>query len=98
MKTREPLARLLRAAAGAPRSAADTGSFALEARVMAAWRGARRGGTGETYVVWLRRATICACLLALMSLVWNYGGLAGPGPAGDELAVADAAMRVGVEP
>ena len=98
MKMRDPLERLLRAAARSPRNTADERSFALEARVMAAWRGARRAGTGETYVVWLRRATICACVLALMTLAWNYQELAGAKPPGDELAVADAAMRVGVEP
>ncbi len=98
MKTKDPLERLLQAAARAPKGAADTASFALEARVMATWRGARRAGNGETFVVWLRRATICACLLALMTLVWNYHELTGAAKPGDELAVADAAMRVGVEP
>ena len=98
MKTKDPLERLLRAAARAPRGAADTTSFAVEARVMAAWRGTRRAGSGDTYLVWLRRATICACVLALMTLAFNYREFTGPGKSGDELAVADAAMRVGVEP
>ena len=49
-------------------------------------------------MVWLRRATIFACALALMTLALNYRELTGPGPTGDELAVADAAMSVGVEP
>ena len=99
MKTnQDPLDRLFRAAARAPGPAPENASFALEAKVMGAWRSAAQSSNGDAFVVWLRRAAICACLLAVMSLAWNYGEPARNQGDGDELAVADAAMRVGVEP
>jgi hypothetical protein len=98
MNTKDPLERLMRSAARAPRAAADQGSFALEARVMAAWRSAAKSGSGEGFVIWLRRATVGAFFITLMTLAWNFHDLAERGRGGDELAVADAAMRVGVEP
>jgi hypothetical protein len=91
----DQLNRLFKSAAAAPRNESGAARFALEARVLADWRGTR-GESGDMLLLWLRRATICAAVLALASLAWNYHDL--PSRGGDELAVADAAMRTGVEP
>ncbi len=94
----DPLARLLKSAARAPKAETGAARFALEARVLAGWRAAARTGNGDYLVAWFRRAAICACVLALVSLAWNYRVLAGSQNGGDELAVADATMKTGVEP
>jgi hypothetical protein len=93
----DPLDRLLKSAARAPRPETGAARFALEARVLGNWRAAQTDNT-DFLLAWLRRAAICACVLALVSLAWNYGALAGNRARGDELAVADATMRTGVEP
>jgi hypothetical protein len=91
----EQLNRLFKAAAQARPAESGAARFALEARVLADWRGTR-GDNGGVLLLWLRRAAICAGILALASLAWNYQTFTRAG--GDELAVADAAMRTGVEP
>jgi hypothetical protein len=92
----EQLDRLMKAAAGAPRTETGAALFALEARVLADWRMAGRGENGEALLAWLRRAAIAACLLALVSLAWDFNHLRNN--TGDELAAADSAMRMGIEP
>ncbi len=91
-----PLDRLLRAAAQAAPRAAGEPSFALESRVLANWQPAAQAGDLETLVLWLRRATIAACLVAFITIAWNFNS-----PrlgASAELAAADSAMSMGVEP
>ncbi len=95
---RDALDRLLRSASQAPARPAGEASFALEARVMSSWRSTAQGGSRELFVVWLRRAAICAGTLAVASLAWNFSEQSSFRTQGDELAVADAAMRVGVDP
>jgi hypothetical protein len=94
----DPLDRLLKSAARAPRPETGAARFALEARVLGGWRAAAPADSGDYLVAWLRRAALCACVLALVSLAWNLGAQAGSRSHGDELAVADATMRTGVEP
>jgi hypothetical protein len=94
----DPLDRLLKSAARAPRAETGAARFALEARVLGGWRAMAQTDNSDFLLAWLRRAAICACVLALASLAWNYSGLAGSRTGGDELAVADATMRTGVEP
>jgi hypothetical protein len=94
----DPLDRLLKSAARAPRPETGAARFALEARVLGGWRAAAPADNGDYLIAWLRRAAICACVLALASLAWNYEVFAGHRSGGDELAVADATMRTGVEP
>jgi hypothetical protein len=94
----DPLTRLLKSAARAPKTETGAARFALEARVLAGWRASARNENGDYVIAWLRRAAICACVLALVSLAWNYRALAGNHAGGDELAVADATMKTGVEP
>jgi hypothetical protein len=94
----DPLDRLLKSAARAPRPETGAARFALEARVLGAWRATAQTDNSDFLLAWLRRAAICACVLALASLAWNFSVLAGNRTGGDELAVADATMRTGVEP
>lgn len=94
----DPLDRLLKSAASAPRTRPAEAGFALEARVLAGWRAAARSENNEFLVAWFRRAALCALALAIVSLAWNYRALAGSDRGYDELAVADATMRAGVGP
>jgi hypothetical protein len=71
-ENRDPLDRLLQSAARAPRPVPSGPSFALESRVMAAWRSASSPDEGAWLVCWLRRATALACLVVLLSGAWNY--------------------------
>ena len=72
----EKLNRLLRAAAGAPRPAAGEAPFGLATRVVAGWRAAGHPDGGDFLLVWFRRAALCACVLTLAGLVWNYSASA----------------------
>ena len=94
----DPLDRLLKSAARAPRPETGAARFALEARVLGGWRAMSQTDNTDFLLAWLRRAALCACVLALVSLAWNFGVQAGSRVRGDELAVADATMRTGVEP
>jgi hypothetical protein len=95
---KDPLGRLLRSAARAPRPEPAEAPFATEARCLAAWRSAEQADNSDYLVAWLRRAAICAGGVALACLALNYRALAGSHTGADELAVADATMRTGVEP
>ena len=89
------LNRLLKAAAKAPRAATAEAPFGMETRVLAGWRASMQSDAGDFLLIWFRRAALCACVLTLAGLVWNYGDAASPGGAEQ---VADAAMSAGVEP
>lgn len=91
----EQLDRLLKAAAQAPIAATSDAPFGLENRVLAHWRASLRTEGGEFLVMWFRRISICAGILAVASLAWGYYGLNNRSSA--EL-VADSAMTMGVEP
>jgi hypothetical protein len=93
------LNRLFKAAAQAPKPAPEEAPFALETRVMADWRASLRAENGDFFVTLFRRAAIGACLLALLSLMWNYRDLTnGEKGIGDELAIADSSMQKGLNP
>jgi len=92
----DQLNRLLRAGSRAPRAETRAAMFALETRVIAVWRASSQTESGEMLVALCRRAAVFACCLALASLAWNYLGL--KGQTGDELAVAESSMRIGVNP
>jgi hypothetical protein len=94
----DPLDRLLKSAARAPRPETGAARFTLEARVLGDWRASARTDNTDFLLAWLRRAALCACVLALVSLAWNFGVQTGSRARGDELSVADATMRTGVEP
>jgi hypothetical protein len=92
----EQLNRLMKAAARMEKPATGDAAFGLEGRVLAHWRGALQNESGgEFLVAWFRRATICAAILAVASLAWNYHSISDRSSV--EL-VADSAMGIGVEP
>lgn len=90
------LDRLLKAAAAAPKAPPGAAVFALEARVLGNWRGMARQESGEFLLAWFRRAAICATILAVASLAWDFGTR--PHRQSVELRIADSAMGMGVEP
>ncbi len=93
------LNRLFKAAAQAPKPAPDAPSFALETRVLAAWKSSWRGENGDFFVALFRRAAIGACVLAVASLAWNYHELTnGEKGISEELAIADSSMQKGLNP
>jgi len=67
----DPLDRLFRAAARAPRPATVDDLARMEARVISAWRATSVGDFGALLVFWLRRAVAMACVLVLFCAVWN---------------------------
>jgi hypothetical protein len=87
--------RLMQAAAAVPEREIGEAPFALEARTLAAWRGATGRDEGEFMVVWFRRAALCGCILALASVAWGFEGRADQ--AGAELTIANSAMGMGVD-
>lgn len=89
------LNRLLKAAAAAPAKSPEAAGFALETRVLGAWRGTARADNGEFLVSWFRRAAICGCVLAVASLAWNHHART---HAGAESVIAASALGMGVEP
>lgn len=93
------LNRLFKAAAQAPKAASEPPSFALETRVMGAWKSSWRGESGDVFVAWFRRAAVGACVLAMASLAWNFHNFTnGDRGIGEELAIADSSMQTGLNP
>jgi hypothetical protein len=91
----EQLNRLMKSAAQVPCPPAAA-VFAMEARVLGQWRASlRNSGGDEILLLCFRRVAICAGILAIASLAWNYHDLTSRSSA--EI-VADSAMRMGVEP
>jgi hypothetical protein len=90
------LDRLLKSAAAAPAARPGAAVFALETRVMANWRGLTQNDGEDFLIVWFRRAATFGCMLALASLAWSFH--ARPSQTGAELAIANSAMNMGVEP
>ncbi|MDB6122608.1 MAG: hypothetical protein JWQ71_1601 [Pedosphaera sp.] len=71
-ETNHQLDRLLKAAARAPQGEVAPASFAMETRVMAAWRVGRSGEDVMALISWFRRAVACGCLVMVVSLAWGY--------------------------
>ena len=93
------LNRLLKAASQAPKPGAEAASFALETRVMADWRASLQPENGDFFVGLFRRAAMGACVLAVISLAWNYHNLTnGEKGISEELAIADSSMQWGLNP
>jgi hypothetical protein len=88
----DQLNRLFMAAARARKPGLEATAVFLETRAFAGWPGGRAAEGRDFLLAWFRRATVCACLLMLLSLAWNYRQ-ATTGP-GDELSQADSTMRM----
>ncbi|HEX4644477.1 MAG TPA: hypothetical protein VH598_02600 [Verrucomicrobiae bacterium] len=88
----DQLQRLFKAAAQTERSGLESAPFVIETRVIAGWRAGLAAEGRDLLLAWCRRATVCACLLMLLSLAWNYRQTTTG--QNDELAQADSAMRM----
>ena len=87
--------RLLRNAATVPKS--DDGPvlpFAVEARVLAAWRTSRAEGSGEIagLLRFFRYGFACACAIAIVAVGLSWRGV--QSEATDEFALSNAEMNV----
>jgi hypothetical protein len=85
----DPLDRLLKAAAAAPKPTASPLPFAVEARVLAAWRRGEPDSELAALVSLFRRGLACACGVAMLvtTLCWF-----GREPAGASLTVEEFAL------
>lgn len=93
------LNRLFKAASQAPKPEAEAAPFGLETRVMADWRASLQPESGDFFVALFRRAAMGACMLAVVSLAWNYHNLTnGEKSISDELAIADSSLQRGLNP
>lgn len=88
----DQLDRLFKAAAQTRKAGLEAAPFVIETRVIAGWRAGLAAEGRDLLLAWFRRATVCACVLMLLSLAWNYRQ-ATTGPS-DDLAQADSAMRM----
>lgn len=90
--TNRQFERLLKAAAAAPKADPGPPSFALETCVIAGWRSGEPEDSTTALIPWFRWAAACACLLMLLSLLWNFSD--SRVVAADETSLADSAMRM----
>jgi len=88
----DQLNRLFMAAARARMPGVKAVPLVFETRAFAGRTGGRAVEGRDFLLAWFRRATVCACLLMLLSLAWNYRQ-ATTGTS-DELSQADSAMRM----
>jgi hypothetical protein len=87
------LQRLFAAAARAPREAPVEAPFAVECRILALWRaGAGREDALLGLLPLFRRACVLACVLALISLAFNFRELAQP--PSDEVVLINSAVAL----
>ncbi len=86
------LERLFRAARGEDDVPVSL-PFALEMRVLAAWRRGLRDGTGDfLYLPLIRGACLCACAIILISTALSLQILTEPPPS--ELVVVDSVIQL----
>ena len=93
----EPLQRLLNAAAKAAPEAAVAPPLGLETRVLANWRAAGKDDESVSLFAFLRRATLGAGLVLVLSAAWSLADTSA-GPAGDEAALLDYAIQTSLTP
>jgi hypothetical protein len=98
-ETNHQLDRLLKAAARAPQGEVAPASFAMETRVMAAWRAGRSGEDVMALISWFRRAVACGCLVMIVSLAWGYNSISSSqadmaSNSNEPISIADSALTV----
>ncbi len=86
------MSRLLRAAAGAPRSALRTTPLSVQTAALAGWRRAQAGEDLFSLLPLFRQGLAFACTLLLVSLALGYHGLLDE--SSDDLAVLDPAIEL----
>jgi len=89
---------LLNSAARAARPLPERAPSALEAQVLAGWRGGLDGARDGTHILLpvLRRAVLCACLLMLLSLGLGYRALVNSDS--DEISIANSTVDLTLLP
>ena len=93
----ETLQRLLNAAAKAAPEAAVAPPLGLETRVLANWRAAGTGDDSVSLFAFLRRATLGAGLVLVLSAAWSFTQ-SGGNLTGDEAAQLDYNIRMSLNP
>jgi hypothetical protein len=95
--TDQSLQRLLNAAAKAAPGAAEAPPPGLETRVLAQWRAGSADDDSVSLFAFLRRATVGAGLVLVLSAAWSLTQ-AGGGAAGDEAARLDYDIQTSLTP
>ena len=96
--TNDPLARLLNAAARAPRDLPASPPSTIARTVLTHWRQAhaRPSDDAQLLLPLLRWAVLCACLLMLVSIAFSFEF--GPSSENDEVAYANSAVDLTLLP
>jgi hypothetical protein len=88
------LQRLLRAAGRARNEDPPAAPFYLEIKVLARWRSTANGEESVLLPAVFRRAVVCACLLMVVSIGWNWWGTRGDDAGVAALANYEAKLQV----
>jgi hypothetical protein len=94
----QQMENLLNSAALAAQDLREAPPFALESRVLARWRRlpAGAGDVAQVLLPVLRQAALCACLLMLLSIAFNYRTIVSVDT--EEAAIANSAVDLSVLP
>jgi hypothetical protein len=95
--TDQSLQRLLKAAAKATPESAAAPPLGLETRVLAHWRAAEADDDSAFLFAFLRRATLSASLVLLLSAAWSLSRPSGS-PTGDEAVLLDYEIQMSLSP
>jgi hypothetical protein len=95
--TDEALQRLLKAAAQATPERADAPPLGLETRVLAQWRAAGTDDDSVSLLTFLRRATLGAGLVLVLSATWSLTR-SGGNATGDEAALLNYDIQMSLNP
>jgi hypothetical protein len=95
-KSHDPLQRLFRAAALAPKEIPAAPPVALENRVMARWRNAGIEDDFDLLATLLRRAVVFASLIMVLSMGWGW--MQSRSANASETTLANYAMNIQLSP
>jgi hypothetical protein len=93
----ESFRRLLDAAAKAPQEPLGAPPFGLETRVLANWQAVQEDEAPAFLFLFLRRATVAASFILLLSAAWSFTRPS-IGPAGEDAAQLDYQIEMSLNP